>query len=53
MLCRKRLGRDRDGRVGGEWASNAVIVITMGKETSSAEAEAGAWLVCSGNKEIL
>lgn len=38
---------------GGEWDSNAVMEITMGKGTSSAEAEAGAWLVCSGNKEIL
>lgn len=38
--------------VGGEWASNAVMEITTGKGTSSAETEAGAWLVCSGN-EIL
>lgn len=36
---------------GGKWDSNAWMEITMGKRTSSAKAEAGAWLVCSGNKE--
>lgn len=55
MLWRKSLSKEGDGgrerRVGLKCCDGDED--QMGKRTSSAKAEAGAWLVCSGNKEMV